>query len=91
MKTAIRQAIEIVQAKIDSIEESKEGRDTLFKLAADEVILALFEAQLKLVKLRTVEEEQLKDAYADGLNAHRTDFCNRDEYYTKKFIENKWL
>ncbi len=29
--------------------------------------------------------EMIKDAYDDGLNAHRTDFCNRDEYFIKKF------
>jgi len=30
-------------------------------------------------------EERIKDAYGDGLNAHRTDFCNRDEYYQKTY------
>lgn len=32
-----------------------------------------------------MEKEQIKDAYGDGLNAHRTDFCNRDEYYTSTY------
>jgi len=31
------------------------------------------------------EKEQIKDAYADGLNAHRTNFCNRDEYYNQTY------
>jgi len=34
-------------------------------------------------------EEHIKDAYGDGLNAHRTDFCNRDEYYNKTYKEDK--
>ena len=32
-----------------------------------------------------MEKEQIKDAYGDGLNAHRTEFCNRDEYFNKNF------
>ena len=35
------------------------------------------------------EKEQIKDAYADGLNAHRTNFCNRDEYYNQTYNQNK--
>ena len=31
------------------------------------------------------EVEQIKDAYADGLNDHRTNFCNRDHYFDKVF------
>ena len=36
-------------------------------------------------KAKTMEIEQIKDAYSDGLNAHRTNFCNRDEYFTKVY------
>ncbi len=36
-------------------------------------------------KAKTMEIEQIKDAYGDGLNAHRTNFCNRDEYFTKVY------
>ena len=32
-----------------------------------------------------MEEEQIKDAYGDGINGHRTDFCDRDEYFVKTF------
>jgi len=39
----------------------------------------------KIEKARAIMMEQIKDAYADGLNAHRTDFCNRDEYFVKTF------
>ncbi len=34
---------------------------------------------------KKLEIEQLKDAYGDGINAHRTDFCNRDEYFDKVY------
>ena len=30
-------------------------------------------------------EEQIEDAYGDGLNSHRTGFCNRDEYFVKTY------
>jgi GTP-dependent phosphoenolpyruvate carboxykinase len=36
-------------------------------------------------KAKEMEKEQIKDAYGDGLNAHRTDFCNREEYYQQKY------
>ena len=32
---------------------------------------------------KAMEKEQIEDAYGDGLNAHRTNFCNREEYYNK--------
>lgn len=34
---------------------------------------------------KEIEKEQLKDAYGDGINAHRTDFCNREEYFDKAY------
>jgi hypothetical protein len=34
---------------------------------------------------KKLEKEQIKDAYADGLNAHRTNFCNREEYYNQTY------
>lgn len=36
-------------------------------------------------RAKAMEIEQIKDAYGDGLNAHRTNFCNRDEYFTKVY------
>ena len=39
----------------------------------------------KLEKARAMMMEQVKDAYGDAINAHRTDFCNRDEYFVKTF------
>ncbi len=34
---------------------------------------------------KKMEREQIEDAYGDGLNAHRVDFCNRNEYYQKTY------
>jgi hypothetical protein len=38
-------------------------------------------------KAKALMEEQVKDAYGDGLNPHRNDYANRDEYYLKTFIK----
>ena len=32
-----------------------------------------------------MEREQIEEAYGDGLNAHRVNFCNRNEYYQKTY------
>jgi hypothetical protein len=32
---------------------------------------------------KAMEKEQIENAYGDGLNAHRTNFCNREEYFNK--------
>jgi hypothetical protein len=34
---------------------------------------------------REMEREQIEQAYGDGLNAYRTDFCNRTMYYDKTY------
>ena len=34
-----------------------------------------------------MEREQIEQAYGDGLNAHRTDFCNRVEYYNQTYAD----
>jgi hypothetical protein len=34
---------------------------------------------------KAMEKEQIENAYGDGLNAHRTNFCNREEYYNKTY------
>jgi hypothetical protein len=39
----------------------------------------------KFQQAKEIEKEQLKDAYGDGINTHRTDFCNRDEYFDKVY------
>jgi hypothetical protein len=36
-------------------------------------------------KAKEMHKQEIIDAYGDGLNAHRTDFCNRDEYFAKTY------
>ena len=40
-------------------------------------------------ELIEMEREQIEEAYGDGLNAHRVDFCNRNEYYQKTYGKAK--
>lgn len=57
------------------------------------VKVKLYEARInmcfKFIKslqsLRQQEVQNVKDSYGDGLNAHRTNFCNRDDYFTQTF------
>lgn len=34
---------------------------------------------------KAMEREQIEEAYGDGLNAYRVDFCNRNEYYQRTY------
>ena len=52
-------------------------------------LLSFAEAIDKAAELLIVEREQIEDAYGDGLNTHRTNFCNRNEYYNKTYGGNK--
>lgn len=36
-------------------------------------------------KALAMEREQIEQAYGDGLNAYRVDFCNRNEYYERTY------
>jgi hypothetical protein len=36
-------------------------------------------------RAREMFQEQVEQAYGDGLNAYRTDFCNRTDYYDKTY------
>jgi hypothetical protein len=38
-----------------------------------------------LQQAKQMEREQIEEAYGDGLNAHRTNFCNRNEYYDQTY------
>jgi len=31
------------------------------------------------------EETNFKDAYSDGINPNRNNYCNRDEYFKKQY------
>jgi hypothetical protein len=33
----------------------------------------------------TMEKEQIEDAYGDALNGHRVNYCDRNDYYNKKY------
>jgi len=46
---------------------------------------AFNEVIIMLQSLRQQEVQNVKDSYGDGLNAHRTNFCNRDDYFTQTF------
>lgn len=35
------------------------------------------------------ERQNIVDAYGDGLNAHRTNFCNRDDYFNQTFKQEQ--
>jgi hypothetical protein len=79
MKTAIQELIELLETQKRLFIEAE--RHTL----ADGVGRTILLSKQFLEK----EKEQIKDAYADGLNAHRTNFCNRDEYYNQTYNQNK--
>jgi 6-pyruvoyl-tetrahydropterin synthase len=49
-------------------------------------VIRIFEIlEAEAFSLLEKEKEQIKDAYGDGLNAHRTNFCNREEYYNETY------
>ena len=76
MKTAIRTALE-------NIEKERMG------FIDPEYYFGLGRAAKILTDLLPTEEEQIKQAYGDGLNPHRYDNCNRDEYFDKVFKTDK--
>ena len=51
--------------------------------------LHTFLSNEEISKAKEMEKEQIEDAYGDGLNSHRTEFCNRDEYFFKTYGGNK--
>ena len=80
----IKQAIELLEQQRKSLQEM----DLLGVLLQNELTHKsnqINTIQLLLAKLIPLEEEQIKQAYGDGLNAHRTNFCNRDEYFSQTF------
>jgi predicted transposase YdaD len=83
-KLVIKQAIQMLEQQRKNLQEM----DLLGVLLENELIHKsnqISSMQILLSKLIPLEEEQIKQAYGDGLNAHRTDFCNRDEYFVKTF------
>ena len=47
--------------------------------------IILSKADVLIDQAKEMEKQQIIDAYGDGLNAHRTDFCNREDYYQLTF------
>jgi len=43
------------------------------------------ELTAKINHAKEIEEELLKDAYSDGVNAYRVGLCNRDGYFQETF------
>jgi hypothetical protein len=62
-----------------AVEYLKNNLPSLFQDDQSGFYTTLFE------RAKALEREQIEDAYGDGLNAHRTNFCNRNEYYDKTY------
>jgi hypothetical protein len=45
----------------------------------------LFNADYFINQSKQMHKEEIEDAYGDGINAYRVDFCNREEYYQKTY------
>ncbi len=37
------------------------------------------------LQMMAIEKEQIEDAYGDALNGHRVNYCDRNDYYNKKY------
>ena len=84
------QLIEEYQKELDSIYELLTLLEMEGKNVDDHKRLSIQRNQLRifitrLQSLRQQEVQNVKDSYGDGLNAHRTNFCNRDDYFTQTF------
>jgi hypothetical protein len=64
-----------------AVEYLKNNLPSLFQDNQSGFYTTLFE------QAKALEREQIEDAYGDGLNAHRTNFCNRNEYYEQTYGE----
>ena len=82
--------IEEYQKELDSIYELLTLLEMEGKNVDDHKRLSIQRNQLRIFitrlhSLRQQEVQNVKDSYGDGLNAHRTNFCNRDDYFTQTF------
>ena len=64
-----------------AVEYLKNNLPSLFQDDQSGFYTTLFE------QAKALEREQIEDAYGDGLNTHRTNFCNRNEYYEQTYGE----
>ena len=61
----------------DKLLEETETGELRYHLKHD--VVKVFEEAIQM------EREQIEQAYGDGLNAWRTNFCNRVEYYEQTY------
>jgi len=85
------QLIEEYQKEVDFYEKHIKAK------TLSESTLALYGYKKSLLNevIRSLQSKQSKerqnivDAYGDGLNAHRTNFCNRDDYFNQTFKQEQ--
>jgi hypothetical protein len=63
------------------------SKQTAVEWLEEQINLGLSERGLisAIKQAKQMEKGQIEDAYGDGLNAHRVDFCNRNEYYKETY------
>ncbi len=88
------QLIEENQKELDDTYEKltlneKEGKDVdgHKALSVQRNVLRRFITSLQ--SKQSEERQNIVDAYGDGLNAHRTNFCNRDDYFNQTFKQEQ--
>lgn len=64
---------------------SKTAIDWLIEQVNSDCTNSVFIKKELIDKAKEMEREQIEESYGDGLNAYRTEFCNRHEYYKKKY------
>ena len=79
MKTPLQQFIDRLEVKVKNLLNNNMQIHKMGKCQIDTYNTCIEEAK----QLLEVEKEVIKNSYADGLNSHRTNFCNRDEYFTE--------
>lgn len=72
-KTAIQELINEINEEVSKLEPNQYSWHCLMSI--------IEMAESKLEK----EKEDLIEAFGDGINHHRLDFCNRDDYFDKTF------
>ena len=88
------QLIEEYQKELDDTYEKltlneKEGKDVdgHKALSVQRNVLRRFITSLQ--SKQSEERQNIVDAYGDGLNAHRTNFCNREDYFNQTFKQEQ--
>ena len=60
------------------------------KMLAEQGLLVTrdYENLITYREAKQMHKEEIEDAYGDGINAYRVDFCNREKYYQKTYGGN---